>query len=151
MLEPPRRGGSYECPQSMFWADIRKKYQIFFILKCFLFSIYLNRSVFVMVHRSHFYRFVVCQDNLLYQIKGKKTEWAYPYAVKGINCSYKLRDPSYLSQIICLTLEALITAAADDIHSFLLFFFFLFFFCCFFFFVFYYYYYHYCYYYFQRK
>ena len=23
-LEPPRRGGSNECPQSMFWAEIRK-------------------------------------------------------------------------------------------------------------------------------
>ena len=23
-LEPPRRGGSYEYPQSMFWAEIRK-------------------------------------------------------------------------------------------------------------------------------
>ena len=25
-LEPPRRGGSNEYPQSMFWAEIRKKY-----------------------------------------------------------------------------------------------------------------------------
>ena len=24
-LEPPRRGGSYEYPQSMFWAEIGKK------------------------------------------------------------------------------------------------------------------------------
>ena len=23
-LEPPQRGGSYEYPQSMFWAEIRK-------------------------------------------------------------------------------------------------------------------------------
>ena len=22
LLEPPRRGGSNECPQSMFWAEI---------------------------------------------------------------------------------------------------------------------------------
>ena len=29
-LEPPRRGGSNEYPQSMFWAEKWKKYQIFF-------------------------------------------------------------------------------------------------------------------------
>ena len=28
-LEPPRRGGSNEYPQSMFWAEIWKKYQSF--------------------------------------------------------------------------------------------------------------------------
>ena len=28
-LEPPRRGGSNEYPQSMYWAEIWKKYQIF--------------------------------------------------------------------------------------------------------------------------
>ena len=28
-LEPPRRGGSNEYPQSMFWAEIWKKYLIF--------------------------------------------------------------------------------------------------------------------------
>ena len=27
-LEPPRRGGSNEYPQTMFWAEIRKKYCI---------------------------------------------------------------------------------------------------------------------------
>ena len=30
-LEPPRRGGSNEFPQSMFWAEIRKKYQNFYL------------------------------------------------------------------------------------------------------------------------
>ena len=34
-LEPPRRGGSNEYPQSMFWAEIWKKYQCFFIWKFF--------------------------------------------------------------------------------------------------------------------
>ena len=51
-LEPPRRGGSNEYPQSIFWAEIWK-YQNFFIWKCsFLVgkcSIYLNRRVFVML------------------------------------------------------------------------------------------------------
>ena len=50
-LEPPRRGGSNEYPQSMFWTEI---WQIsdfvsenfhFFVVK---FPIYLNRHVFVM-------------------------------------------------------------------------------------------------------
>ena len=36
LLEPPRRGGSYEYPQSMFWAEIWKKYQNFY-LKIFIF------------------------------------------------------------------------------------------------------------------
>ena len=51
-LEPPRRGGSNEYPQSMFWAEIRK-ISDFFLPKKFpflvvKFSIYLNRWVFVM-------------------------------------------------------------------------------------------------------
>ena len=53
-LEPPRRGGSNEYPQSMFWAEIWKN--ISFLSKNFQFlevkfSIYLNRRVFVM--RQH--------------------------------------------------------------------------------------------------
>ena len=49
-LEPPRRGGSNEYPQSMFWADIWKISEFltenfqFLVVK---FSIYLNRHVFV--------------------------------------------------------------------------------------------------------
>ena len=51
-LEPPRRGGSNEYPQSMFWAEKWKNIR-FFYLKTFSFlvarcSIYLNRRVFVM-------------------------------------------------------------------------------------------------------
>ena len=51
-LEPPRRGGSKEYPQSMFWAEIRKKEKRalsknfpFLVVK---FSIYVNRRIFVM-------------------------------------------------------------------------------------------------------
>ena len=50
-LEPPRRGGSNEYPQSMFWAEIWKISEFlsenfqFLVVK---FSIYLNRRVFVM-------------------------------------------------------------------------------------------------------
>ena len=54
-LEPPRRGGSNEYPQSMFWAEIWKlsvffiwKFPFFLVLK---FSVYLNRYVFVMMYR----------------------------------------------------------------------------------------------------
>ena len=51
-LEPSRRGGSNEYPQFMFWAEIWKISE-FFYLKNFSFlevklSIYLNRRVFVM-------------------------------------------------------------------------------------------------------
>ena len=50
-LEPPRRGGSNEYPQSMFWAEIRKISE-FFLPENFQFlevkfSLYLNRHVFV--------------------------------------------------------------------------------------------------------
>ena len=58
-LEPPRRGGSNEYPQSMFWAEIWKiskffiwKFSFFWVVK---FSIYLNRLFFfVMRIRNHF-------------------------------------------------------------------------------------------------
>ena len=51
-LEPPRRGGSNEYPQSMFWAEIWKISE-FFIWKFSLFlavkvSIYSKRRVYVM-------------------------------------------------------------------------------------------------------
>ena len=52
-LEPPRRGGSNEYPQSMFWADIWK-ISDFFYPKNFMFlevkfSTFLNMRVFVMI------------------------------------------------------------------------------------------------------
>ena len=50
-LEPPRRGGSNEYPQSMFWAEIRKISAFLSENFQFLevkFSIYLNRRVYVM-------------------------------------------------------------------------------------------------------
>ena len=58
LLEPPRRGGSNEYPQSMFEQKY-DKYQSFFLSEKFKFlevkfSIYLNRSVFVMYSvKSH--------------------------------------------------------------------------------------------------
>ena len=55
-LEPPRRGGSNEYPQSMFWAEIWKISVFFFsenvqflVVK---FAIYLNGRVFVMMNHS---------------------------------------------------------------------------------------------------
>ena len=50
-LEPPRRGGSNEYPQSMFWAKIWKISEFYKKKFSFLevnFSTYLNRRVFVM-------------------------------------------------------------------------------------------------------
>ena len=53
-LEPPRRGGSNEYPQSMLWGEIWKISDFFFYLKIFIFlvvkfSVCLNRYVFVML------------------------------------------------------------------------------------------------------
>ena len=51
-LEPPRRGGSNEYPQSMFWAEIWKNIRIFssenFHFSVVNFSVYLKRHFFVM-------------------------------------------------------------------------------------------------------
>ena len=54
-LEPPRRSGSNEFPQSMFWTGIWKiseflfeNFQVFLVVE---FSIYFNRRVFVMFFR----------------------------------------------------------------------------------------------------
>ena len=51
-LEPPRRGGSNEYQQSMFWAEIWKNIRVFlsenFQFLEVKFSIYLNRRVYVM-------------------------------------------------------------------------------------------------------
>ena len=61
-LEPPRRGGSNEYLQSMFWAEIRKKYQKFlsenFQFWEEKFSIYLDRRVFVMGYMYTLHRLV---------------------------------------------------------------------------------------------
>ena len=57
-LEPPHRGGSNEYPQSIFWAEIRKKSKFlsenfqFLVVK---FSVYLNRHVFVMIIIFYYY------------------------------------------------------------------------------------------------
>ena len=57
-LEPPRRGGSNEYPQSIFLAEVWKISEFlsenfqFLVVK---FSIYLNRRVFVMTCKSPFF------------------------------------------------------------------------------------------------
>ena len=51
-LEPPRRGGYNEYPQSMFWAEIWKILEFlseFFQFLQVKFSIHLNRRVFIWV------------------------------------------------------------------------------------------------------
>ena len=61
-LEPPRRGGSNEYPQSMFWARIWKKKSDCFLSEYFnflvvKFSIYLNRRVFVMTKQLSYLKY----------------------------------------------------------------------------------------------
>ena len=68
-LEPPRRGGSNEYPQSMFWAEIRKnnvypcKPQFYYIKVGFK-EVKLYRHVFVMLGR--FSTFFNKGDNFCY-------------------------------------------------------------------------------------
>ena len=61
-LEPPRRGGSNEYPQSMFWAEIWKNIRVFLSenFRFFLVvnvSVYLIRHVFIMLYV--FFRYAV--------------------------------------------------------------------------------------------
>ena len=69
-LEPPRRGGSNEYPQSMFSAEIWKLSEFFFYLKIFsflvvTFLIYLNRSVFLMDKLKSNYSIWTCRFALV--------------------------------------------------------------------------------------
>ena len=64
-LEPPRRGGSNEYPQSMFWAEIWKLTE--FVIWKFSFlvekiSVYLNRRVFIMKTHTHKQRRTAIED-----------------------------------------------------------------------------------------
>ena len=48
-LEPPRRGGSNEYPQSMFWSKNKKKYPCipqFFYIKVGFKGVYITRTCF---------------------------------------------------------------------------------------------------------
>ena len=60
LLEPPRRGGSNEYPQSIFWAEMWKNisFFVFFLSENFQFlevkvSIYLNRRVSIMFSNTY--------------------------------------------------------------------------------------------------
>ena len=79
-LVPPRRGGSNEYPQSMFWAEIWKISKFLSENFKFLevkFSIYFNRRVFVMKSNS---LINLCQVN-----SSASTFWTRPFPVKGVS------------------------------------------------------------------
>ena len=72
-LEPPRRGGSNEYPQSMFWVEIWKISEFlswnfqFLVVK---FSIYLIRRVFVMKgSKWYWWPFADAQDDLILRVQ----------------------------------------------------------------------------------
>ena len=72
LLEPPRRGGSNEYPQSMFWAEIWKNIRVFvsenFQFLEVKFSIYLKRRVFVMIFRWFTYALSFLSNPVPYNI-----------------------------------------------------------------------------------
>ena len=81
-LEPPRRGGSNEYPQSMFWAEIWKISD--FLSEIFMFlevkySIYLNRRVFVMINLGDFYC-AIGYKTFVNNIKAKKCFFEFPWS-----------------------------------------------------------------------
>ena len=51
LLEPPRRDGSNEYPQTMFRAEILKKYQIFFYLKK---NFFFGGKIFIIFEKACF-------------------------------------------------------------------------------------------------
>ena len=76
-LQPPRRGGSNEYPQYMFWAENMENI-IFFLSEIFhflvvKFLVYLNRHVFVMKHLfsrrgKTFYNIVLTQASKIHVV-----------------------------------------------------------------------------------
>ena len=72
-LEPPRRGGSNEYPQSMFWAEIWRISESlsenfhFLVVK---FSVYLKRHVFLMIHSNDYIMWTIkhacCDHGVFY-------------------------------------------------------------------------------------
>ena len=87
-LEPPRRGGSNEYPQSMFWAEIWKISDFFYLKISFFlvmkFSVYLNRRVFVMSFFFFFlfFFFQTKRTNIflisLWKHMKSENRWFYP-------------------------------------------------------------------------
>ena len=77
-LEPPRRGGSNEYPQSMFWAEIWKISDIlsenvqFLVVK---FLIYLNRRVLVMIKPSALFHHSVCDYFVFFYCDVSLMKW----------------------------------------------------------------------------
>ena len=92
-------------PQSMFWAEIWKKYQIFlsenFPVFGVKFSIYLNRRVLVMqsVWRQAFYQ-LSHSDRLYREIFWSRVQ-SYPYAHADINigCYICVKSLVHISQL----------------------------------------------------
>ena len=77
-LEPPLRGGSNKYPQSMFWAEIWKIFD-FFWLKIFNFSVinfsvYLNRHVFVMLYIIHVKMSICMQKDTIWLWQAAKIQ-----------------------------------------------------------------------------
>ena len=94
-LEPPRRGGSNENSQSMFWAESWKNIRIFY-LKIFIFlvvkfSVYLNRHVFVMPGAGQTKAGVsetLRPQSIDLTLLAPNIFWYLAYKVKMVNSSY---------------------------------------------------------------
>ena len=83
-LEPPRRGGSNEYPQSMFWAEIWKISDYLSENFQFLevkFSIYLKKRVFVM--RGWFEHLFLSPLNIVPITHENKYVYLWDWEIKG--------------------------------------------------------------------
>ena len=109
-LEPPRRGGSNEYPQSMHWAEIRKISE-FFMWKLSAFGgeilIYLDVRVFVMdfllpygcslsgffsITKTRLFKYI---ENFLQKLKKIqiKNSDIFHISAQNIDCGYSLEPP----------------------------------------------------------
>ena len=86
-LEPPRRGGSNEYPQSMFWAEIWKISEFLsenFLFLVVKFSIYLNRRVFIMKTTANY---------VGWRHKSRISPWKYKWRYQETSVTITKRSP----------------------------------------------------------
>ena len=90
-LEPPRRGGSVEYPQSIFWAEIEKKISEFlseiFLVLVVKFSIYLNKRIFVMTDFRYLRQRLTKSTNGMCAHPWLRSTWESAQSDQSLRCA----------------------------------------------------------------
>ena len=102
-LELPHQGGSNEYPQSMFWAGIWKISEIFIRkVSCFggkIFSMYLNRCVFVM--NNQWFNWYCSVSYLVWMITGFFLSFCFQESIV-LCCHFLSLYPYLVSWEVCM-------------------------------------------------